>query len=77
MLAFKDSSVDGTSIHPLILACQMTAYLVNIHPFPDGGGRTSRLIIQDNMIRQGYLPVVLQNLERGDYMRMISNACDG
>ncbi|KAI0835109.1 hypothetical protein F5Y06DRAFT_277395 [Hypoxylon sp. FL0890] len=35
------------------------------------------MIMQDYLVRQGYLPVVIQDLEREDYLRMISNACDG
>ncbi|KAI5923023.1 fic/DOC family protein [Camillea tinctor] len=64
-------------IHPLILSCHMTAYFAHIHPFLDGNGRTSRLIMQDYMMRQGYLPIVMLNFDRNDYLRMISDAWDG
>lgn len=64
-------------LHPLILACQAVAYFLHIHPFPDGNGRVSRLIMEDYMIRQGYVPVVFQGLERQDYLRMIKDAQDG
>ncbi|KAM0250006.1 hypothetical protein ACHAQJ_008812 [Trichoderma viride] len=64
-------------LHPLIIACQATAYFLHIHPFPDGNGRVSRLIMQDYMARHGYVPVVIQNLERQDYLRMIQGAQDG
>lgn len=29
------------------------------------------------MIRQGYVPVVFENMDRKDYLRMVSNAQDG
>lgn len=74
---WRDLQHREKELHPLILACQMTAYYVHIHPFPDGNGRVSRMIMHDYLVRQGYLPVVMQNLERKDYLRMISNACDG
>jgi Fic family protein len=64
-------------LHPLIIACQMTVYFVHIHPFPDGNGRVSRMIMHDYLVRQGYLPVVMQDLERKDYLRMIKAAQDG
>ncbi|KAK3349643.1 fic/DOC family protein [Lasiosphaeria hispida] len=64
-------------VHPLILACQATAYLLFIHPFPDGNGRVSRLVFQDALIRQGYIPVPLRGVVRGDYLRMIRDAQDG
>ena len=64
-------------MHPLILACQALVYFVHIHPFPDGNGRVSRLMMQDYMIRHGYIPVTLQGIDREDYIRMIRNAQDG
>lgn len=64
-------------LHPLVVACQATSFFLHIHPFPDGNGRCSRLLMQDYMIRQGYFPVVFQALDRRDYIRMISDAQDG
>lgn len=55
----------------------MTAYFVHIHSFPDVNGRVSRITMHDYMVRQGYLPVVIRDLDRKDYLRMISNACNG
>ncbi|KAK1691577.1 hypothetical protein BDP55DRAFT_627220 [Colletotrichum godetiae] len=65
------------TLHPLILACQMTSYFVLVHPFPDGNGRTSRMVKQDYLARQGYVPVVSRDLKREDYLRMIDGAGEG
>ncbi|WQF81914.1 Putative Fido domain-containing protein [Colletotrichum destructivum] len=75
--SWRDSQHRSKETHPLILACHMTAYFVHIHPFPDGNGRVSRMIMHDYMVRQGYLPVVMQDLDRKDYLRMIDGACNG
>jgi Fic family protein len=75
--AWRDSQHQNKELHPLILATQLTAYFVHIHPFPDGNGRVSRMMMQDYMMRQGYLPVVIRDLKRADYLRIISKACDG
>lgn len=64
-------------LHPLIIACQTVVYIVHIHPFPDGNGRVSRMIMHDYMLRHGYLPVVVQGLDRRDYLKMIADAQDG
>lgn len=74
---WRDRAHQEKKLHPLILACQATAYFVHIHPFPDGNGRVSRMVMHDYMVRQGYLPVVLQAMERQDYLTMISDAQDG
>ena len=64
-------------LHPLIVACQMIAYFLHIHPFPDGNGRLGRMLLHDYMVRQGYLPIVMINLGQQDYLQMISDAQDG
>ena len=64
-------------LHPLILACHSVMYFLSIHPFVDGNGRAGRAFMHDYMVRQGYLPVVMQNLEREDYLQMVSNSQDG
>jgi len=65
------------TLHPLILACQMTLWFLHIHPFSDGNGRVGRTIMQDYMMRQGYWPCLIQNLAREDYLTMVSHAQDG
>ncbi|KAK1709300.1 LOW QUALITY PROTEIN: fic/DOC family protein [Colletotrichum lupini] len=71
---YRDLQHREKALHPLILACQMTAYFVLVHPFPDGNGRTSRM---DYLARQGYSPVVTRDLKREDYLRMIDGAGQG
>lgn len=65
-------------LHPLILACQAVLYFVCVHPFLDGNGRVSRLLMQDFLVRRGYLPVVMGGLEgREEYLRLIVGAQRG
>ncbi|KXH31088.1 fic/DOC family protein [Colletotrichum nymphaeae SA-01] len=71
---WRDLQHREKALHPLILACQMTAYFVLVHPFPDSNGRTSRMVKQDYLARQGYVPVVIRNLQREDCLRMIDGA---
>ncbi|KXH52999.1 fic/DOC family protein [Colletotrichum simmondsii] len=44
---------------------------------PDGNGRTSRMAKQDYLARQGYVPLVIRDLKREDYLRMIDGASQG
>ena len=41
-------------LHPVILAADMHERLASIHPFIDGNGRTSRLIMNLILLRHGY-----------------------
>jgi Fic family protein/DNA-binding Xre family transcriptional regulator len=50
-------------MHPIILAAEMHERLVTIHPFIDGNGRTSRLIMNLILLQHGY---VIANI-KGDY----------
>lgn len=50
-------------LHPVILAAEMHERLVTIHPFIDGNGRTSRLIMNLILLQHGY---VIANI-KGDY----------
>lgn len=50
-------------LHPVVLAAEMHERLVTIHPFIDGNGRTSRLIMNLILMQKGYL---IANI-KGDY----------
>ena len=50
-------------MHPIVLAAEMHERIVTIHPFIDGNGRTSRLIMNLILLQNGY---VIANI-KGDY----------
>lgn len=43
------------TLHPVILAAEMHERLVTIHPFIDGNGRTSRLVMNLILLQHGYV----------------------
>ncbi|MFB9080907.1 Fic family protein [Flavobacterium procerum] len=55
--------INKNKLHPIILASEMHERLVTIHPFIDGNGRTSRLIMNLILMQKGY-PIA--NI-KGDY----------
>lgn len=55
--------INKNKLHPVILAAEMHERLVTIHPFIDGNGRTSRLIMNLILMQKGYL---IANI-KGDY----------
>lgn len=54
-------------LHPVIRACLLHGEFVRIHPFIDGNGRTARLLLNFELIKYGYTPIVIENERRNEY----------
>ena len=54
-------------LNPIELAAWTHAEFVRIHPFIDGNGRTSRLLMNYRLMSQGFLPVSVDKETRLDY----------
>ena len=55
------------ALHPVLLAADMHWMLAGIHPFIDGNGRTSRLVMNLILIKNGY---VIANLKGDNESRL-------
>lgn len=62
------------SYHPIVRASLLHGELVRIHPFIDGNGRTSRLIMNMVLMRNGYLPVIIKKEDRVKYYDALDKA---
>ncbi|MCB0481730.1 MAG: Fic family protein [Flavobacteriales bacterium] len=62
-------------MHPVLLAAEMHERLVSIHPFIDGNGRTSRLIMNLILLRNGYTLAILKgdNASRMAYYKALED----
>ena len=60
--------------HPVEFAAQLHKRFVFIHPFKDGNGRVARLLMNLALIQDGYLPVVVPPILRGDYVSLLERA---
>lgn len=56
-----------TDLNPIELAAWTHAEFVRIHPFEDGNGRTSRLIMNYQLMTHDFLPVSVNAEKRLDY----------
>ncbi len=54
-------------LNPIELAAWTHAEFVRIHPFQDGNGRTSRLIMNYQLMSCGFLPISIAKEKRLDY----------
>ena len=60
--------------HPIIQAALLHGELAKIHPFVDGNGRTSRLIMNLDLINHGYNPVIVKKENRLEYYEALDKA---
>ena len=60
--------------HPIIKAALLHGELVKIHPFVDGNGRTSRLLMNLDLMNSGYLPVIIKKESRLKYYETLDKA---
>ena len=54
------TGMEKQGIHPVLIAAYLHDELVRIHPFIDGNGRTSRLLMNLYLLRNGYTLVNLK-----------------
>lgn len=54
-----DAAKDWNTLHPVLLAADLHAKLAGVHPFIDGNGRTSRLVMNLCLLRHGWPLVVI------------------
>ena len=60
--------------HPIIRSALLHGELVKIHPFVDGNGRTSRLIMNLDLMNNGYNPVIIKKENRLEYYEVLDKA---
>jgi len=61
-------------LHPIEKATLLHSQFVNIHPFIDGNGRTARLLMNLELLRSGYLPIIIEQERRSDYYQVLDTA---
>lgn len=60
--------------HPIIQAALLHGELVKILPFVDGNGRTSRLLMNLDLMNHGYNPVIIKKEDRLEYYEALDKA---
>jgi Fic family protein len=68
---FYEELKNKSDLNPIELSAWTHAEFVRIHPFIDGNGRTSRLLMNYQLMRQGFLPVSIAKEDRLDYYNVL------
>ena len=71
LLTFVLLTLEGKEMNPIVLAAWTHAEFVRIHPFPDGNGRTSRLIMNYQLLANGFPAVSVAKENRLDYFNAL------
>ncbi|XP_022184729.2 protein adenylyltransferase Fic [Nilaparvata lugens] len=79
MAEFADwlNSAAALRLHPVRYAALAHYKLVHIHPFNDGNGRTSRLLMNMILMQAGFPPVIIMKQDRQRYYRVLELANGG
>lgn len=65
---------EGIYLHPVERGAMLHAIFVGIHPFIDGNGRTSRLLLNLEMMKDGFPPVIIKVENRLAYYEALDKA---
>jgi Fic family protein len=65
---------EGMRMHPVERAARVHVDFVGIHPFVDGNGRTSRLLMNLELMKSGFPPVILKVEDRLAYYKSLDLA---
>ena len=73
----REEDSEATGLHPLELAALAHYKFVYIHPFYDGNGRVSRLLMNLVLLQAGYPPVIINVEDKHEYYQRLQMANDG
>lgn len=68
---YDQKSID---LHPITRGAMLHAIFVGIHPFIDGNGRTSRLLLNLELMKGGFPPVIIRVENRLAYYEALDKA---
>jgi len=64
------------SLHPIIRAGLLHGEFVRIHPFVDGNGRTSRLLMNFEIMKDGLPPIIIKKENRKEYYNALDKGAN-
>lgn len=65
---------NNKDVHPVVVAALFHHQFVSIHPFDDGNGRLSRILMNLILMQNGFPPVVIKIDDRQNYYALLNRA---
>ncbi|MBL8004075.1 MAG: Fic family protein [Candidatus Kapabacteria bacterium] len=67
----------STNDHPVIKATDFHYKFIRIHPFDDGNGRLARLLLNYELLVNGFPPVIIKSIDKKKYLNCLQAADSG
>jgi hypothetical protein len=67
-------ALETSDLEPLLIAAKLHYDFVYIHPFDDGNGRISRLLMNYVFLRYDLPPVIIKSKDKAGYLRALNRA---
>ncbi|MFD1256596.1 Fic family protein [Mucilaginibacter terrae] len=74
LMDWYNEATNNPEIHPIVTAALFHHRFVAIHPFDDGNGRMSRILINLILMRSGYPVAVIKSDNKEEYYALLSRA---
>lgn len=65
---------EKSTIHPFLKSVELHYRFIRIHPFDDGNGRVSRLLLNYCLLREGFSPIIIDSDTRDQYLSSLRKA---
>lgn len=74
LVDWYNEAKDNPRIHPLVVATIFHHKFVEIHPFGDGNGRMTRMLMNFMLMKEQYPPIVVRQEDRLNYYGVLRQA---
>ncbi len=74
LMAWYSEVSANKAIHPIVVAALFHHKFVEIHPFDDGNGRVSRMLMNLILMRNHYPPAIIKNTDKQNYYALLIRA---
>src|SRR5205823_1964159 len=68
LIAWYRAEEENKKLHPVVLAAMLHYKFVRIHPFDDGNGRISRLLMNYVLLQHNLPPVIIKSADKKNYL---------
>lgn len=71
LLQKTQEAIDAKSSHPVEISAKFHQYFIYLHPFPDGNGRTGRLLSNFILAKFGHPLIIIKKEDKEQYIQAL------